>query len=104
MWIAFSSMNTNGRPLTKQNQVGAAIVIRRADAGELQLAHGEKTVGTRRVAEVDHPGASRPLAALGIPVPDGNAASDQPVKVAVMLDHRSAEVVDSHFPQRVFYC
>ena len=39
------------------DQVGAAVVVGRPDAGELQLAHGKETVGTGRVVEVDYAGA-----------------------------------------------
>ena len=59
------------------DQIGAAVVVRRADTGELQLAHGEKAIGTRRVVEVDHPGASGLLAALGVPILDGNTTANQ---------------------------
>ena len=62
------------KAVDEADQIGAAVVVRRADTGELQLAHGEESIGTRSVVEVDHPGASGPLAALCVPVPDGNAA------------------------------
>ena len=39
------------------DQIGAAVVVGRAHAGELQLAHGEEAVRTGRVVEVDHAGA-----------------------------------------------
>ena len=83
------------------DQIGAAVVVRRADTCELQLAYGKEAIGTRRVVEVDHPGTSGLLAALGIPVLDGNAASNQPVKIPVVLHHRAADVVGRQFPHRV---
>ena len=85
------------------DQVGAAVVVRRADAGELQLAHGEEAIGTRRVIEVDHSGTSGLLATLGIPVLDRNAAANQPVEITVVLHYRTADIVDRQFPQRVIY-
>ena len=66
-------------------------------------AHGEEAIGTRRVVEVDHPGAGGLLAALSVPVLDGHAAAEQAIKVPVVLHHRSADVIGSHLPQRVIY-
>ena len=48
------------------DEIGAAVVVRRAQAGELQLAHGEEAVCARRVVEVDHARAG--IAALAVRV------------------------------------
>ena len=76
------------------DQIGAAVIVRRADTGELQLAHGEEAIGTRRVVEVNHPGAGGLLVALGVPILDRHAGAEQTVEVPVVLDCRTADIVD----------
>ena len=83
------------------DQIGAAVVVRRPDAGELQLAHGQEAIGARRVVEIDHPGTSVRLAAVGVSICNVHAAAKQTVVVMVVLHHRAADVVDRQRPHRV---
>ena len=89
------------QPVDETDQIGAAVVVRRSDAGEFQLAHGEESIGTRRVIEVDHSGTSGPLVALSVPICNRHAAAKQPVEVSVVLHHRAADVVDGQRSGRV---
>ena len=49
------------------DQVGAAVVVGGADPGQLELAHGEESVRSRCVVEVDHPSAGGFASPLGVP-------------------------------------
>ena len=69
------------KAVDETDHIGAAVVVRRADTGELQLTYGEEAIGTRRVVEVDHSGVGRLLVALGVPIFDGHAAAQQAIKV-----------------------
>ena len=83
------------------DQIGTAVVVRRADAGEFQLAHGKKAVRTGPVVEVDHPGAGGFPVILGVPIFDRHATAEQPVEIAVVLHHRAADVVHGQVPHGV---
>ena len=59
------------------DEVGAAVVVRRAQAGDLQLAHGEEAVCAGLVVEIDHPGAGVAAIAGGVAVGDRHAVADE---------------------------
>ena len=83
------------------DQVGTAVVIGRADAGELQLAHGEEAVRARGIVEIDHPSAGGLPVSLGVSVFHGYASAEQSIEIAVVLHPRAADVVDGQGPHRV---
>ena len=91
------------QPVHEADQISAAVVVRSTDTGQLQLAHGEEPVGAGFVVEVDDPGARSLAAALGIPVFDRHAAAQEPVEVAVVLYHRTADVMNCQIAQRIAY-
>jgi hypothetical protein len=74
-----------GQPVDQAHEVRAAVVVRNPHALDFELPHGQETV-VAGVAEVDDL-RSRILrfAALITPV-HWNAATDEPVELAVMLD------------------
>ena len=78
------------------DQVGAAVVVGGADAGELQLADGEEVVRTWSVVEVDHAGPGGLPVSLGVSVLHGHAGADHPVELAVVLHRRAAYVRNCH--------
>ena len=59
------------------DDIGAAVVVRRAQARELQLAHGEETVVARSVLEVDYASAGVAEMTWASRYSTGNAVSDQ---------------------------
>ncbi len=83
------------------DEIGAAVVVRRAQASQFQFPHGEEAVGTRRIVEIDHADAG--IAALAVGVPPGNrhAIADCSREILIVLDQRAAEIMDGERPQRV---
>ena len=84
--------------IDEAHEVGAAVVIGRAQAGQLQLAHGEEAVGAWLVVKVDHPGAGVVLLAGGVAPADGDAIADQPGEILIVLHQRAAEVMGGEGP------
>ena len=93
------------------NEIGAAVVVGRADAGELQLAYREEAVRARCVVEVDYSGAGGLPVSLGVSVFHGHAGAEHAIEIAVVLQHaieiavvlhhRAADVVRGEVPYYV---
>ena len=79
------------------DQIGAAVVVRHAQALNLQFPHGQeavvwRAVGSGAVAEINDAGAGVPgLPRLITPL-DRDAIADEVVELAVVLDERPGEV------------
>ena len=73
------------------NQVRPPVVVRHANALDLQLAHGEEAI-VSGVAKVDHLCVSVPGLAAGVAPVHGNPAADEGVELAVVLNERPSEV------------
>ena len=84
------------QPVDEADEVGAAVVVRRTQAGQLEFAHGEEAVGAGRIGEIDHPRPRRLLPAVRIAVAHRHAAAQQSVEVAVVLYQRAADIEHRH--------
>ena len=73
-----------GQPVHKTHQIGAAVVVGRAQPGELEFAHYQKSVVVR-VAKVDHGRLGVAQLPLGVTVTHRHAVADQLVKRLVVL-------------------
>ena len=83
------------------DQVGAAVVVGRADSGQLQFAHGEEAVRARGIVEIDYSGAGGLPVSLGVSVFHGYATAEHAIEIAVVLHHRAADVIRGQVPYYV---
>ena len=80
------------QPIDKTHQVGAAVVVGRAQPGEFEFAHGQEAVICRR-AEINHLSLRMSQHALRITVAHGYAVAHQFVEGLVVLQQRAGIVV-----------
>ena len=96
-----------GQAVDETDQIGAAVIARRAQAGDLQLPDGEKSVvgpvvRAGAVLKVDDPRVGTVLAVLRVTVSDGYAVAEKAVELFVLLDQRAGEIVGREFCDGLF--
>ena len=89
------------QPVDETDQIGPAVVVGRADAGQLEFAYGEEAVRSRRVVEVDHPGSRFLAVAPGVTVLHTYAVAELAVEIPVVLHRGTVDVKDGQLPQSV---
>ena len=64
------------QPVDEADKIGTAVVVGRAQPGELQFAHGQEAIGARLVVEVDHLRTGVVQAAGSVAIVNGHAIAD----------------------------
>jgi len=82
----FQFDENQGKAVDEADQVGPPIVMRNANALDLQLPNGEKAV-VSCIAEVDHPGQRVFCLAARFPPFDRDPAPDEPEKLPIVLNN-----------------
>ena len=100
-------MNTSGQAVDEADQIGAAVVVRDAEALNLQFPDGKEAVVGRAVRantvlEIYDLGAGVFGFAAGVAPFDGNAVADEVVVLAVVLDEGAGEVHPGQFFDGLF--
>ena len=83
------------------HQISPAVVVGRAQPGELELAHHQKTV-VIRVAKVDHRSLCMAKLPLGTAITHRHPVADQLVKRLVVLQQRTGKIVVRQLADRLF--
>ena len=89
--------------IDEADQVGAAVVVGRAQPGDLEFAHRQKAI-VRRLTEIDHPRLRVPeltqTRALGVAVAHRHAVADQIVEGLIVLEQGARIVMMGELDHR----
>ena len=99
----FQFDENQGKAVDEADQVGPPVVMRNANALDLQLPNGEKAV-VSCIAEVDHPGQRVFCLAAWFPPFDRDPAPDEPEKLPIVLNERPGKIDAGQFFDRLLAC
>ncbi len=88
--------------IDETNQVGAAIVVGRAQPGDPEFAHHQKAI-VCRLTEIDHPGLRVTQCTLRIAIAHRHTVADQPVKSLIVLEQGARIIMVRQLGHRLVY-